>query len=116
MSDDTYWNGLPTPARKVTGVVPAHDPEVHPPQAWWAGRGSPPEVAKALGIKHMPSEDLQGQRIEAVEVVLDGVNVGGGISYLDNRDGSGWAKVTEGHGSPRWGHRNVPLVDVEPLP
>lgn len=89
---DTYWNGLPTPARKVVGTVRAWQ-DGDPPQAWW--------------------RDLVGQRIEAVEVVLDGVNSGGGTTYLDDRDGSGWAKVTVGHGGPRWPHGNVPLIDVE---
>lgn len=89
---DGFWNGLPTTIQQVTGVVPEHDPEIHPPLAWW--------------------KELSGQRIEAVRVVLDGVNYGGGVTYLDNRDGSGWRKVTEGHGSPRWPHRNVPLIDV----
>ena len=90
-----YWNGLPTQVRKVTGVVPPHDPEVHPPQAWW--------------------KPIVGQRVNAVEVVLDGVNYGGGTILLYDEDGSGWRKVTEGHGSPRYGHRDVPLVDLEPL-
>lgn len=92
----TYWNGLPTPARKVIGTVAAWDPEKDPPLAWW--------------------RDIQGERIEAVEVVLDGVNYGGGTTFLDNRDGEGWRKVTEGHGGPRWPHKNVPLVDVEAAP
>lgn len=91
-----YWNGLPTPVRKVVGTVPPWDAEVHPPLAWW--------------------RDLSGQRIVAVEVELDGVNYGGGTAYLDDRDGSGWHKVTVGRGSPRCGHRDVPLVDVVPAP
>ena len=91
-----YWNGLPTRGRKVVGTVPEWNPDTDPPQAWW--------------------RDLVGQEIEAVEVVLDGVNYGGGTDYLDDRDGSGWYKVTEGRGSPRWGHRGLPLVDVRPRP
>lgn len=91
--EPTFWNGLPTPARKVWGTVATWDPEIHPPLAWW--------------------RDIQGARIKAVEVVLDGVNAGGGISYLDDRDGHGWVKVTKGHGGPRWHHANVPLVDVQ---
>ena len=87
-----YWNGLPTPVRKVTGVVREWT-DGDPPQAWW--------------------KPIVGQRVRAVEVVLDGVNYGGGIAYLYDEDGSGWRKVTEGHGSPRYGHRDVPLVDVE---
>lgn len=87
-----YWNGLPTQVRRVVGTVPDHDPDKHPPLAWW--------------------RDLQGERIPAVEVVLDGVNYGGGIIYLDDRDEAGWHKVTVGRGSPRIGHREVPLIDV----
>jgi len=106
-----FWNGLPTQVRRVTGVVRQWT-EGDPEYAWWAGRDYPGEMPE--GFKAQPAEDLQGQRIEAVEVVLDGVNYGGGIAYLDNRDGSGWYKVTEGHGSPRLGHRDVPLIDIEP--
>lgn len=89
---DGYWNGLPTTIRRVVGTVPAHDPATDPPVAWW--------------------RPLVGQRIDAVEVHLDGVNQGGGICYLDDRDGSGWRKVTEGRGSPRWAHRELRLLDV----
>lgn len=91
-SVQTYWNGLPTPARKVWGTV-AEWTEDDPPLAWW--------------------RDLAGQRIEAVEVVLDGVNYGGGIAYLEDRNGEGWRKVTEGFGGPRYPHKNVPLAGVE---
>lgn len=54
---------------------------------------------------------LVGQRIAVVEVELGGVNYGGGVFYLDDRDGSGWAKVTEGHGSPRYSHANLSIED-----
>lgn len=84
--DQAYWNGLPTTARRGTAVV-ADSPEF---PGYWAKR-----------------DGIIGQRIPVVEIVLDGVNAGGGIDYLDDRDGSGWAKVTRGHGSPRYGHRNV---------
>lgn len=84
---DTFWNGLPTPALRGTAVVAAA-PEF--PQYWAA--------------------DLVGQRIAVVHVTLDGVAYGGGMTYLDDRDGSGWRKVTEGHGSPRWPHRGVRIV------
>ena len=86
LKSETFWNGLPTPARRGTAVVAAA-PEF--PQYW----------AKVEGII--------GQRIPVVEVVLDGVNYGGGIDYLDNRDEQGWRKVTNGHGSPQYGHKNV---------
>lgn len=110
-----YWNGLPTTVRKVTGIVRQHDPAIDPEFAWWAGKEYTPAPGDwPFDVTPQPAEDLQGQRINAVEVVLDNVNHGGGITYLDDRDGSGWHKVTEGRGSPRVGHRNVPLVDVEP--
>lgn len=80
----TYWNGLPTPARRGTAVV-ADAPEF---PAYWA-------------------RDLAGERIAVVEVTLEGVARGGGITFLDDREGDGWAKVTEGHGGPGWGHANV---------
>lgn len=86
----TYWNGLPTHAEKGTAVVAAA-PEF---PNYWAAR-----------------EGLIGQRIEVVMVVLDGVNYGGGISYLDDRNGSGWHKVTAGHGSPAYGHKDVGIQD-----
>lgn len=75
----TYWNGLPTTAIRGTAIV-ADAPEF--PQYW----------AKTAG--------LIGQRIAVVQVDLNGVNYGGGIDYLDDRDGQGWRKVTIGHGGP----------------
>lgn len=114
-----FWNGLPTKVRHVIGTVRQHDPEKDPPQAWWAGIPISDEhraTMEAFGMTASPSENLQGQRVAAVEVVLDGVNFGGGTIYLDNRDGSGWYKVTEGRGSPRIGHAELPLIDVETQP
>ncbi len=93
MSEQGYWNGLPTQVRRVVGTI-REWAEGDPPQAWW--------------------KPIIGQRVSAVEVVLDGVNYGGGTIFLYDDDGSGWRKVTEGHGSPRYGHREVPLTDVEP--
>ena len=88
--DQAYWNGLPTTATRGTAVV-ADAPEF--PQYW------------------ARTEGIVGQRIRVVMVNLDGVNYGGGTTYLDDRDGSGWAKVTRGHGSPRYGHSNVSIED-----
>jgi hypothetical protein len=85
----TFWNGLRTPAVRGTAIV-ADAPEF--PKYW----------AREAG--------LIGSRIPVVHVVLEGVNYGGGSSYLDDRDGSGWLKVTEGHGSPAYGHRDIAIV------
>jgi hypothetical protein len=90
---NAFWNGLPTYAQRGTAVV-LDAPEF--PQYW--------------------ARDLVGQRIEVVRVVLDGVNYGGGIDYLDNRDGSGWRKVTEGHGSPAYPSAHLAVRDFLPDP
>lgn len=83
-----YWNGLPTTARTGTAVV-ADDPRF---PRYWAR-----------------TEGIVGQRIQVIEVNLDGVNHDGGVSYLDDRHGEGSAKVFGG-GSPRVGHRDVAIV------
>lgn len=78
----TYWNGEKTPARRV--IV-----EVGPaPSGWWCA-------------------SLTGTKREAVEVSCEG-----SVFYLDNEDGSGWDKVTIGRGSPRLGHKSLPVQRV----
>ena len=81
------WNGIPIKARRGTAIV-ADAPEF---PLYWARR-----------------EAIVGQRIAVVEVDLDGANYGGGIDYLDDREGQGWAKVAGG-GSPRAGHASVAI-------
>lgn len=83
MTTRTYWNGEVTECRRVTVLVGA--PLL--PTLWHVG--------------------LQGQKRAAVEVNYHGV-----VSYLDDEDGTGWAKVTEGHGGPRWPHRGLPSDSV----
>lgn len=76
---ETWWNGEPAQACRVRVVVgPA------PVRTWWCA-------------------DLVGQERAAVEVLY-----GSERFYLDDEDGTGWAKVTEGHGSPSWPHRGLP--------
>lgn len=86
--EPAFWNGLPTTAIRGQAIV---DDAPEFPQYW--------------------AKDLVGQRIGVVRVDLEGVNYGGGIVYLDNRDGSGWAKVTTGGGAPQFGHREVVIVE-----
>jgi hypothetical protein len=76
----TYWNGEPCQAIKGTGEVA----DASFPMYW--------------------ARELVGQRIPVVRVLHFDEPMD-----LDNRNGSGWHKVTEGHGSPRLGHRNVAL-------
>lgn len=82
----TYWNGLPTLAERGTAIV-ADAPEF---PNYWAR-----------------TEGIVGERIPVVRVVLDGVNAGGGVDHLDNREGGGWLKVTAYRGSPAVGFRSV---------
>lgn len=84
-----YWNGLETTAREGTAI--AEDAPEFP--LYWAR-----------------VEGLVGQRIAVIEVNLDGGNHGGGLSYLDDREGQGSAKV-HGGGSPRAGHADVFIVE-----
>jgi len=82
---ETRWNGIPVEAKRGTAIV-AEAPEF---PLYWA-------------------RAIVGRRIAVVEVNLDGANYGGGIDYLDDREGQGWAKVTGG-GSPRAGHASVTI-------
>ena len=85
----TFWNGEPTPARRVRVVV-----------------GAPPEDMPGHWLH---ATGLIGTIVDAVEVEYPAWP---GPMYLYDEDGSGWRKVTEGHGSPRYGHRNIPVERV----
>ena len=83
----TFWNGEPCQARRVRVLVGESERS-----SWWCAR-------------------LVGTTREAVEVTY-----GGQAFYLDNEDGSGWRKVTNGKGSPQYGHKSLPVARVvEPL-
>lgn len=77
----TYWNGEPCRARRVVVRVGAA-----PVPSWWCAA-------------------LIGEERQAVEVRYGPA----GPFFLDDEDGSGWWKVTAGHGSPRWSSRSLPL-------
>lgn len=89
MSEPTYWNFEPTPARIVRVIV---GKSLRP--TWWCA-------------------GLEGQEREAVEVTYFG-----DVFYLDNEKsqhnipGGGWAKVTHGRGSPGFGHSELPVRKV----
>jgi hypothetical protein len=80
---DTYWNGEPCKARLVEVTVGKA-----PRSTWWCA-------------------DMAGTRRKAVEV-----EYGGTKFYLDNEDGTGWRKVTEGRGAPNYYHASIPVDDV----
>lgn len=90
---NAFWNGEPTRATQGTAIVA--DNGTFP--AYWG-------------------KELVGERIPVVRVVLDGINFGGGIAFLDDRDGSGWYKVAEGFGSPGFAHRNVEIEEGSFIP
>lgn len=81
---ETFWNGMPTRARRGTAII-ADAPEF---TDYWA-------------------RDFIGERWPVVEVVFDGVNRGGGIGYISDVDGLGWRKVTAGRGGPRHPHQTI---------
>jgi NTP pyrophosphatase (non-canonical NTP hydrolase) len=85
----TWWNGELCQVRRGLAVV-ADDPRF---PLYWA-----------------KEEGLIGQTIRAVEVVYDGQ-----AFYLDDRNGSGWAKVTVGRGSPQYGHSEIAVSDFTEL-
>ena len=81
---ETFWNGEPTPARRV--IIEVGAPLM---PTWWCA-------------------SLEGTRRNAVAVDYYGDRF-----YLDDEDGTGWHKVTDGHGSPNVGHRSLPDSSVE---
>lgn len=87
MTKQAYYNGMKTTA--ITGSAVVADIPDKP--LYWA-----------------KTEGIIGQRIDVIEVSLDGVNYGGGIAYLDDRDCQGSQTVFEGA-------RNVEsFVSIEP--
>ncbi len=76
-----YWNGEPCEAFPVWVTI-ADDERF---SRYWP---------RMLG--------LVGQRWKAVEV-----HYNDDIFYLDDNDGEGWFKVTQGRGSPSYHHRNL---------
>ncbi len=90
----TYWNGVECDVEEVK-VILADAPEF--PQYW--------------------ARDLVGQERNVLKVILTKVpiNAEGDIEeldepeifYIDNEDGSGMKKVTEGMGMWQYGHRDI---------
>jgi len=79
----TFWNGEPADCRRVIVVVA--DAEF---PAYWARK-------------------YIGQERHAVEV-----NCAGQTFYIDNENGSGWAKVRFAGGGPRAGHRDLAIERI----
>lgn len=77
-----YWNGEPCLGKRVLVEVPRHT-EDDAPLAWWRDHSG--QVRKAVEVHYYDQRHL-----------------------LDDEDGSGWRKVTEGHGSPNYSHKSLP--------
>lgn len=76
----TFWNGEPCEAVMVRVVVADDDRFTH----YWA-------------------REYVGEEREAVRVTYADFPP----FYIDNENGDGWAKVTAGKGSPRYGHSSL---------
>lgn len=83
MTIKTWWNGEPAVCRRLRVVV---------------GKSSFPRPWSA---------SLEHTVRQAVEV-----SYYGGVMYLDDEDGTGWEKVTEGRGLPTWPHRNLEVDQI----
>jgi hypothetical protein len=79
---DTYWNGQRVVARRLKGTVGES------PSGWWCSK-------------------LKGQIRQVVEVTYYDM-----VFYIDNQDGSGWIKVTEGRGMPDYPHKSLPISKI----
>lgn len=81
----TYWNGEPCDANRAIAVIS----EPAPPEITWA----------ESGFFYTPTQIVE-------------VNYQGTTFYLDNESGGGWAKVTRGRGSPRYGHKQYDPTEI----
>lgn len=79
------------------------------PAGYW--NGEPADVARVLVRVADSGRFPQYWAREFVGQVRAAVRVryGGRTAYLDDEDGRGWRKVTEGRGSPSWPHRDLEI-------
>lgn len=109
MAEQTYWNGEPCKARKVTVEV-AGDPER--PRYWARGlvgtRRDAVEVE--YGSETFYLDDEAWTRSEEEMAIIRDVLKWGEVD-AECPAGQGWAKVTDGHGSPAFGHRELRAVE-----
>lgn len=83
----TYWNGEPTPVRRVKVIVGKS-----PAPTWWCA-------------------DLEGTTRDAIAVDYHGTTF-----YIDDEPDA-WEKLTVGRGSWRYGHSSLPVErEAEPRP
>lgn len=102
----TYWNGEPCEARRVTVVV-ADDGRF---PAYWARhlvgqRRDAVEVTYAGSTFYLDDEGYETSEAEAAVLRRYGRDVPGRTGF----PGWGWAKVTDGRGSPRFGSASLTI-------
>ena len=92
-----YWNGLAAKFRIVIAIVGPEPAELKD------------HIEKSRpGLKrYLWFVPFIGQHRQVVEVIQDGQTF-----YMDNEDGSGFRKVTEGRGSPQFGHRSFYPAEI----
>lgn len=97
-----WWNGEPCLAERGTVVVGA----VETPTWWCAGMtGTRRRVVRVTYAGEVFYLDDEGHHSPAYEPL--------NVPARTSPPGEGWAKVTEGMGSPRWPHSSVPVDDPE---
>ena len=82
------WNGEPCVAVEVYALLPEHDPERHPPRAWWRN----------------PKEDRKGFR-PAIAILAG--HYWGDWFVIDDEEAIGLDKIMRG-GGPGHRHRDLP--------
>lgn len=80
----TYWNGEQVTADRIRVIV-----------------------ADTTKFPNYWARELVGTERAAVRVVY-----GDSVFYLDNENGDGWRKVTEGFGTPGWPHKELAIQRV----
>lgn len=105
---ETFWNGEPCEARKVRVIV-ADNPTA---RLYWA-RGfvgqerDAVEVTYAGQTFYLDDEAFEETRPEDLDFYQRT-----GFPPGKYEAGSGWDKVTDGRGSPQWGHSNLEIACV----
>lgn len=82
--DQVWWNGDPAEGRRVRVIVADCETQTD----YWA-------------------RQYVNTARDAVEVTYQGRTF-----YLDDQDGEGYAKVTQGKGAPYWPHRGLCVKEV----
>jgi hypothetical protein len=105
----TYWNGEPTPARKVTLVVAdAPEHELYWARSFIGMRRNAVEVTYNDETFYLDDDAFDEEKDASEEFIRFKQSRMGDLYHPNARNaGDGWWKVTEGRGSPRYAHANL---------